>query len=92
MSRVHYLATRFDIAHEYTKDKGEEEGQEALRRLLGWNKVVIVINDGRGKGGGDKESGHHATTGKIRNSNAREYLGEGEDYYRFMWEVGSKLA
>ena len=59
----------------------KEEGQEAMRRLLGWNEVVI--KDGRGKG--DKESGHIVTTGKIRNSNAREYLSE-EDY-RFMWEA-----
>ncbi|KAL7457696.1 hypothetical protein ACHAWC_010397 [Mediolabrus comicus] len=59
----------------------KEEGQETMRRILGWDEVAI--KDGRGKG--DKDNGHIVTTGKIRNSNAREYLSE-EDY-RFMWEA-----
>ncbi|KAK1740152.1 hypothetical protein QTG54_009102 [Skeletonema marinoi] len=59
----------------------KEEGQEAMRRLLGWGKVAI--KEGRGKG--DRESGHIVTTGKIQNSNAREYLNEEE--YRFLWDA-----
>jgi len=59
----------------------KEEGQEAMRRLLGWNEVAIH----EGKGRGDRKSGHIVTTGKIRNSNAREYLSEEE--YRFLWNA-----
>lgn len=59
----------------------KEEGQETMRRILGWDEVAI--KDGRGRG--DKDNGHIVTTGKIRNSNAREYLSE-EDY-KFMWEA-----
>lgn len=59
----------------------KEEGKEAMKRVLGWNEVAIK----EGGGTGDKESGHIVTTGEIRNSNAREYLGEEE--YQFMWEA-----
>ena len=59
----------------------KEEGQEAMRRVLGWNEVAIQ----KGRGNGDRESGHIVTTGKIRNSNAREYLSD-EDY-RFLWDA-----
>ncbi len=59
----------------------KEEGQEAMRRLLGWNEVAIH----EGKGRGDRESGHIVTAGKIRNSNAREYLSDEE--YRFLWNA-----
>lgn len=58
----------------------KEEGQEALRRLLGWEQVAI-----KGKGTGDKKNGHIVTTGEIQNSNAREYLSE--DDYRFLWDA-----
>jgi len=59
----------------------KEEGVEAMRRLLGWNNVAIQ----KGKGKGDRESGHIVTTGKIRNSNAREYLSDEE--YQFLWSA-----
>ena len=59
----------------------KEEGQEALRRLLGWNEVAIH----EGKGRGDREGGHIVTSGKIRNSNAREYLSDEE--YQYLWNA-----
>jgi len=59
----------------------KDEGQEAMKRILGWNEVAIKA----GRGNGDKESGHIVTTGKIRNSNAREYLSK--DEYRFLWDA-----
>jgi hypothetical protein len=58
----------------------EDEGKAAMQQLLGWTQFGIK---GR-RYAGDKESGHVVTKGEVKNSNAREYLG---DEYRALWEA-----
>lgn len=58
----------------------KDEGKEALRRLLGWDRFNVK---GRAMAG-DKKAGHVVTTGGIKNSNAREFFNK--DEYRALWE------
>ena len=59
----------------------KNEGKEALRQLLGWTKFEII----KGRYAGERENGHVVTTGEVKNSNARLYLGEND--YRALWEA-----
>jgi len=60
----------------------KDEGKEAFRRLLGWNR--IEIRKKKYKKLPESSNGQVVTVGGVKNSNARESLDE--DEYRALWE------
>lgn len=63
----------------------KNEGREALRELLGWEQYDFSQRKRRDSVEGERTTNYALTAGQVKNSNARDYLGE--DEYRALWEA-----